>query len=195
MESSGFGFRAGLNNSFIRIKNNNRGYPSDDKIGFHLGLIYNQRLSDVFSIQPELSYTQTGYTYLRNSALGEVTSNVRLDYLQIPVLLKAGTGNNVYRVFFNVGPYINIALRGVERETISNNTTKSVLSISTERGLNPFDIGIAAGAGAAYKLMNGQIFAEIRYNYGLTDIIKNYKFTTASNNRSWNFSLGYLIYI
>lgn len=165
-----------------------------------LGLTFNLGLSDFFSIQQELLYAQNGgsNTY---SVLGTDTkSTYRIHYVELPVLAKLKFGNTDQEgLGFHVaaGPWVAYALSG---KYSSKTTRNEVVLLEIERDFT-FDeeddtkrlnYGMIGAAGLSF----GKIVLDLRYNFGLNNLLDN----DADNNndnkpvlqtRGVVFTLGY----
>ncbi|EIA07164.1 porin family protein [Flavobacterium frigoris] len=138
--------------------------------GFHVGVYGESFISESFSIQPELMYSQQGYEI--KDANGTFTQ--KLDYINLPVMLKAYPTKNV---FLEAGPQIGLAVSHKEEYD-------GFISGSTERDPNSFDWGMNFGGG--FKTNSG-ISLGVRYHLGLGDLYDNDK----AHNRVWQFSVGF----
>lgn len=137
---------------------------------FHVGVYGESFISESFSIQPELMYSQQGYEI--KDANGTFTQ--KLDYINLPVMLKAYPSKNV---FLEAGPQIGLAVSHKEEYD-------GFISGSTERDPNSFDWGMNFGGG--FKTNSG-ISLGVRYHLGLGDLYENDK----AHNRVWQFSVGF----
>jgi hypothetical protein len=138
--------------------------------GFHVGVYGESFISESFSIQPELMYSQQGYEIKTGSG----TFTQKLDYINLPVMLKAYPTKNV---FLEAGPQIGLAVSHKEEYD-------GFISGSTERDPNSFDWGMNFGGG--FKTNSG-ISLGVRYHLGLGDLYDNDK----AHNRVWQFSVGF----
>lgn len=137
---------------------------------FHVGVYGESFISESFSIQPELMYSQQGYEI----KTGNGTFTQKLDYINLPVMLKAYPSKNV---FLEAGPQIGLAISHKEEYD-------GFISGTTERDPNSFDWGMNFGGG--FKTNSG-ISLGVRYHLGLGDLYENDK----AHNRVWQFSVGF----
>jgi len=96
------GLKVGVNTAYLVSK----GASSDFgfKAGLVAGIFVNVPLNSVFTFQPELLYNQKGTT-IRTST--RTTAKIHLDYLEVPVLLKAylkPPGRSPKAAYLLVGP-------------------------------------------------------------------------------------------
>lgn len=137
---------------------------------FHIGVYGESFLSESFSIQPELMYSQQGYEI--KDANGTFTQ--KLDYINLPVMLKAYPSKNF---FLEAGPQIGLAISNKE-------VYEGFINGTTEREPNNFDWGMNFGGG--FKTDSG-ISLGVRYHLGLGDLYDDNK----AHNRVWQFSVGF----
>ena len=137
--------------------------------GFHIGVYGESFISESFSIQPELMYSQQGYEIKDNNG----TFTQKLNYINLPVMLKAYPSKNF---FLEAGPQIGLAISHKE-------VNEGLFDTTTERDPNNFDWGMNFGGG--FKTDSG-VSLGVRYHLGLGDLYK----TDKANNRVWQFSVG-----
>lgn len=137
--------------------------------GFHVGVYGESFVSEGFSIQPELMYSQQGYEIKNSSG----TFTQKLDYINLPIMLKAYPAKNF---FLEAGPQIGLAISHKEEY-------EGFFSSTQEYEPNNFDWGMNFGAGI--KTNSGISFG-VRYHLGLGDLYDDNK----AQNRVWQFSLG-----
>jgi hypothetical protein len=138
--------------------------------GFHVGVYGESFLSDSFSIQPELMYSQQGYEITN----GNGTFTQKLNYINLPVMLKAYPAKNF---FLEAGPQIGLAISHKEEYDGLFNST-------AEYDPNSFDWGVNFGGGI--KTDSGVSFG-VRYHLGLGDLYED----DNAQNRVWQFSVGF----
>ncbi|MEZ7498617.1 porin family protein [Flavobacterium sp. Arc3] len=138
--------------------------------GFQIGVYGESFISESFSIQPELMYSQQGYEI--KDVNGTFTQ--KLNYINLPVMLKAYPSKNF---FLETGPQIGLAISHKEEYD-------GLFSSSQEYDPNNFDWGMNFGAG--FKTNSG-ISLGVRYHLGLGDLYDEGK----AQNRVWQFSVGF----
>jgi hypothetical protein len=138
--------------------------------GFHIGVYGESFISESFSIQPELMYSQQGYEI--KDANGTFTQ--KLDYINLPLMLKAYPSKNF---FLEAGPQIGLAISNKE-------AYEGLFNSSQQYDPNNFDWGMNFGGG--FKTDSG-ISLGVRYHLGLGDLYD----TNRAHNRVWQFSVGF----
>ena len=143
---------------------------TEQRHGFHIGVYGESFISESFSIQPELMYSQQGYEITNSSG----TFTQKLDYINLPLMLKAYPSKNF---FLEAGPQIGLAVSHKEEYD-------GLFSSSQEYDPNNFDWGMNFGGG--FKTDSGISFG-VRYHLGLGDLYDEGK----AQNRVFQFSLGF----
>ncbi len=133
------------------------------------------------SLQPEVLYTRMG------AKIEDVIEDVpfslqyRLDYLQVPVLLKFNVvPAGPIRPFLYAGGYGGYLLKAKGIMEGGGETDEADLTENFER----VDYGVVGGAGLAFKLPGLSVSVEGRYNYGLANFIKDPLEGESGKNRS-----------
>lgn len=142
---------------------------TEQRHSFHVGVYGEQFLSDGFSIQPELLYSQQGYVITNSNG----TLTQKLNYINFPLMLKAYPSQNF---FLEVGPQIGLAISHKEEY-------EGLFTSSQEYNPNNFDWGFNFGGGIK---TNSGISLGVRYHLGMGDLYDQGK----AQNRVWQFSLG-----
>lgn len=160
-----FGAKTGLNFAFITGDNSEDLDPNTD---FHLGVMAEFKISDKFSLQPELIYSGQG-AELNVASEGRIS----LNYLNLPLI---GKYYVTKQLSLEAGPQIGYLL-----------STKGG-TLDYKDLLKPIDYGVNFGVG--YKLDNGLNFGA-RYNLGLSDINDVDGFTDKNRNGVVQLSVGF----
>lgn len=137
---------------------------------FHVGIYGESFISENFSIQPELMYSQQGYVLKDSNG----TFTQKLNYINLPLMFKAYPSKNL---FFEAGPQIGLAVSHKEEYD-------GLFSGSQEYDPNSFDWGMNFGGG--FKTDSG-VSLGVRYHLGLGDLYDEGK----AQNRVWQFSVGF----
>jgi hypothetical protein len=143
-------------------------------IGGHVGI----PLAGLFTLQPEVLYTQRGVE--ADLPFVDETFKFNLDYLDVPVLLRVGPSSGFQ---FLVGPSFNF------------NTGATIKSEGIVEGDEDFkddvedvEVGLVLGGG----YYGGLLVVEGRYQEGLTNIAKfeEFEFEEDYRNRSFTLLVG-----
>jgi len=174
--------------------------------GFSAGVAFDLGLSESFSIQPEILYTQKGFRAKYDGG----TEDSRFNYLEIPVLVKASFGDeDALRFFVYAGPYLGYALNGNYKAKGGPISISSKIKFGEDPGnnddtyipkdeANRLDIGAYVGAGISLPVGPGALSLEGRYGYGFTNFDKDpsgqaKKEDLKTQNRTIGVFLGYAI--
>ncbi|MCO6173852.1 PorT family protein [Flavobacterium sp. NRK F10] len=159
--TASFGIKGGANFSNLYVDD-----VDDNNVltGFNLGLFVNMPLNEVVSIQPEFLYSQKGAKLSYNNALATGEAKFRLNYLEVPVLLKLNVTPN-----FNLhaGPYVAYLVDSKVTNETNGGTFDFEQNINND-DLNTFDYGLSGGFGFDFSTIS----IGARYNYGLNTVGK-----------------------
>jgi hypothetical protein len=193
--------KVGINLANTAIDENND-YPGQKSLlGLTAGLGINFPLtSDAFlSVQPEILYSQKGWAAESSNAVAGYEGSYRLNYLEVPLLLKINFGGETIRAYVNAGPSFGYLLSGrvdgrltavgVELfkidEKLKFTETPNPINLN-ELDANRTEIGLNFGGGVGYSLGGKILFLDLRYNMGLTDYNRGF----ASKNRVFAITTG-----
>ncbi|MFD0963773.1 porin family protein [Pseudofulvibacter geojedonensis] len=165
--TSRFGIKGGYNLASIKTDSNG---TTDNRHGFHIGIFGESFISDFFSIQPELMYSQQGYKI--ENELYELEQ--RLNYLNLPIMLKVYPDEAFY---LELGPQVGYAIS--HKEELKSNILTTTKSFEP----NSFDWGVNAGLG--FRSRSGFSIGA-RYHLGLGKIYED----SDTFNRLIQFSCG-----
>ncbi|AEI47545.1 porin family protein [Runella slithyformis] len=197
-EEDGLRFKIGLrgganysNYSVPSILSNS--VPAPDPIpAYHGGLILSLG-GKVFSIQPEILYSQVGSKL--TTAIGQVTksSQTTINTITVPVLLKFAFGGESFRFFVNGGGFGSYDLNVKTKDVLNGQTIKSERKF--EKGDPRIEYGAVGGAGIALGLggSGAQLLIEGRYYYGLGNDNNDLPNNNKSFVRNIQGSVGILI--
>lgn len=168
-----WGVKGGLN--IARVSGDD--IPDQEaRTSFHVGLVGELPLADIFSLQAEVLYSGQGFKYNYSGLLGDEDIEYQLDYINVPVLAKV----YLFKGFsVEAGPQFGFKIN----EEIDSNPDGDD-GDSDEDVAENFDFAVAGGI--TFQTEFG-LFASGRYNYGLTDIVKD----SDLRNSVFQISLGY----
>ena len=182
-----FGFKGGYNyssfNGDVAKDNTLKGLS-----GFYVGALLELPLGDVISIQPEVIYSRQGAVWEQKDILGEFKKDLKLDYLNIPVMAKVNLGplflqGGVQFGFLVDKPEVSYT-RGAQR--VTEKVDKDAYA--------SFDFGVGAGLGVN---LSQHFFVEARYTHSLTNALdpnnnslKNAHISDDNNFKNAVLSLG-----
>ncbi|HEU4497529.1 MAG TPA: porin family protein [Flavobacterium sp.] len=170
-----FGVKGGVN--FATVTGDDFDSP-DSRTSFHVGVVGELPIADIFSLQVEALYSGQGFKSNIDGGVagGDGKIEYQLDYINVPVLAKLYATKGLS---FEVGPQFSFKVN----EEIDTNPTGNSGDIETDEVRN-FDFGVAAGLTIQTDM---GLFATGRYTYGLTDIIKD----SDVNHSVFQIGIGY----
>ncbi len=196
-----FGAKAGLN--IANLSNAEFSKNTSSRIAYHVGAMAEIKLNNQFAIQPELLYSAQGLSSevkVGTPQSGvEGTSTVKLNYINIPVMAKYFVMDGLS---LEVGPqlgFLTSAKVATDVEVKVNGKTVEIpeqyrKEFEKEYGekdikdeTNSIDFGLNFGASYTYN----NIYAGLRYNLGLTDLVKDNEGEDAIKNGVFQLSVGY----
>ncbi|MDO9594061.1 MAG: porin family protein [Lutibacter sp.] len=161
-----FGAKAGVNSAtLIGDVDGNKSL-----IGFNAGLFAEIAVADSFYIQPELFYSTQGTDDYRYDLV--FVDKLNLDYINLPIMFKYDVAN---RFYLEAGPQVGFLVSAKRGDVDVKDDFES-----TDFGAN---FGLSYG-------FTENLFAQARYNIGLSDIDKN-ELNDKVSNAGLSFSLGY----
>jgi outer membrane protein W len=166
------------------------------KTGLTGGLFLNYALSERFSLQPELLFTQKGFGSTLIEDIVDLT--VSLDYFELPVLAKYKfSPEKKFRPAIFAGP--SFAYCFGSELTISTWIFSGDIDFSSLT--HTTDFGIIAGGGFDYAVSGGVLILDARFSYGFTHVILSGDFEINGDtqtideddfkNYGFSFMLGY----
>lgn len=164
-----FGVKGGVN--FATITGDDFDSP-DSRTSFHVGVLAEFPVTDMFSIQAEALYSGQGFEADVDGPDGDKVE-YQLDYINVPVLAKIYV---IPGLSLEVGPQFSFKVN--EEADLNPNSDDGDVDLDEAKS---FDFGLAGGLSFTTP---GGFFATGRYTYGLTDIIEN------ANVRNSVFQLG-----
>lgn len=159
MGQTHLGVLAGLNLANVSVEQKEEGVEYKTLTGFAFGGVASFGLSEMMMLQLEPTYMQKGTK--ASSEFGDV--NIKLAYIDIPVLLKIAFGQS------NVKPY---ALVGGDIAFLMSAKASNGESVDIKDDMESLDFGLNFGAGVSIPAGSNQFFVEAQYGLGLADVTK-----------------------
>lgn len=156
-----FGVKGGVN--FATVTGDDFESP-DSRTSFHVGVLAEFPLADIFSLQVEALYSGQGFKTNIDGGLfgGDGDVEYQLDYVNVPVLAKVYI---IEGLSVEVGPQFSFKVNEEIDTDPSDDPGDTDLNEAED-----FDFGVAAGL--TFQTDMG-LFASGRYNLGVTDIIED----------------------
>lgn len=166
----GGGIKAGLNLSSIKGFND-PGTTTSQRTGLTAGIFFTVGMAPFLAIEPEVLFSMQGTKLHFTSGSVKTDATTKLDYLQVPVLLRIGnSGGNAASLYGIVGPTVGLLL-SANRD-----------GVDIKDQMKKAQVGVVAGVGVTLT----RFLAEARYTYDLTDFNKA---STGANQRNRVISL------
>ncbi len=167
---------------------------ANSKIGVAVGGFVEIKVSDKFSVQPELLYSTQGAKseYSEDFGGGIVVNTEetwRLSYLNLPIMAKYYVAD---KFSLEAGPQVGFLL-GSEQEaessvTFGGQTESETVTVDAKDFTSSIDFGFNIGAGYDFT---ENLSAGLRYNIGLSNIIDVEGSNSDVKNSVFSVSLGY----
>lgn len=158
------------------------------------GFVMDYKFGKLIGISVEALYQQKGEVYKSTSSSAKL--KLYMNYLTIPIMVKASHSFGNFTIFGGLGPYMGYALNG-KLVGLGNDKGSVKLEFGKDN-FRRFDVGICIGLGGGIKLGPGNLFLDARYDYGLLDVQQpvdkpeGYK---THCNRNFGISLGYMFHL
>jgi len=192
------GVRAGLNLANQKLDIDGADLPDpDNHIGFHVGVVADIGITDMFYIQPGLLFSLKGTEYNMDfMGFAKVEAKMSLYYIEVPVLASAKIPiNESLALRINAGPYVGFGIGGtgeVKQTVMGQSQTISGDAFGDDGTYNRLDFGVAFGGGIEFQ----KFYVGVNYGLGLANIAKadadEEEDTNAkAYNRCLGITLGY----
>lgn len=160
-----FGVKGGLNfsNMYTEDVDDNNVLTS-----FNAGIYAKLPITNAIAIQPELLYSRKGAELVYDNLFAEGTAKFKLNYIEMPVLLKLNLTNNIN---IHAGPYFAYLVDAQVTNETKNGTFDFEDNYDND-DFNKFDYGLSAGVGLDFQSLG----VGVRYNYGLQTVGKERQF-------------------
>jgi hypothetical protein len=157
-----------------------------DGDGFTIGLPVRYQFFDWFALQTAFQYIQKNHALVRTGLNDAIHSEWTNSFVEVPLVANFSFGSKNLRGFLNTGGYIgfwadshikgaalNVSENAYDLEKIHYESYDEQAPWDDRRD-NRFEAGLLAGIGVQYAISACTFYAEGRFNYGLTDLQKDY---------------------
>ncbi|MDR3283798.1 MAG: PorT family protein [Treponema sp.] len=154
--------------------------------GFTIGIPARYQFFDWLAVQTTFQYTQKNHALVRTGLNSAIHSEWTNSYLELPLMANFSFGGKRLRGFLNTGGYIGLwadsHIKGSARGLSQNPFDVDAIYYESYDEQVPwdnkrdqrFEAGLLAGIGVQYALSFCTFYVEGRFNYGLTDMQKDY---------------------
>lgn len=151
--------------------------------GFLGGLVLSAKFNENIGIQPELLWNRKGYNNDFDIAGNRYDAEVRLDYLQLPVLFTAQAGP----VQFQVGPYVSYLVNAdFEVENTATNTDQTY--DLNKDDFNEWDFGLTGGVAVDFNPIQVGVRADWGFS-NIADVNNDQRLNARSDNQNISFNV------
>ena len=172
--SPSFGVKGGVN--FANITGDDFD-DADGRTSFHVGVLAEFPLAEIFSLQVEALYSGQGWkSNVTIPGIVDEEVEYQLDYINVPVLAKVYVFEGLS---LEVGPQFSFKVN----EEFDNDPTGDGGDYDLDEA-ESFEFGVAAGLTFQTKM---GLFATGRYTQGMTDVVKD----VDAKNQVWQLGIGY----
>lgn len=125
------------------------------------------------------------------------TAITRLDYLELPLMMKVQTSTGAANLYVKGGPYVAYAVHGDIKARINSfvDFDLGTFPFNVNGALyNPWEFGVKGTAGVEVTTSpRGAFFAEATYTQGLTDVLDEPVLDIRMKNMGVGLALGYVV--
>ena len=173
-----FGVKGGLNISSVHL--NSDILKADNVTGFQIGPMIETTIPLIgVGLDAAILYSQKGMDVKSETG---TSTNVKTDYIDVPVNLKWKFGLPIIKGYLAAGPYIGFRVGGDKFWEIPGSVVGQVKAKNFSAGLN-----FGAGVELIIHLQVG-----INYGLGLTDNYSAEKYDLNAKNRGWSVTAAIL---
>ena len=173
-----FGVKGGLNISSVHL--NSDSLKADNVTGFQIGPMIETTIPLIgVGLDAAILYSQKGMDVKSETG---TSTNVKTDYIDVPVNLKWKFGLPIIKGYLAAGPYIGFRVGGDKFWEIPGSVVGQVKAKNFSAGLN---------FGAGVELIS-HLQVGINYGLGLTDNYSAEKYDLNAKNRGWSVTAAIL---
>lgn len=173
-----FGVKGGLNISSVHL--NSDILKADNVTGFQIGPMIETTIPLIgVGLDAAILYSQKGMDVKSETG---TSTNVKTDYIDVPVNLKWKFGLPIIKGYLAAGPYMGFRVGGDKFWEIPGSVVGQVKAKNFSAGLN---------FGAGVELIS-HLQVGINYGLGLTDNYSAEKYDLNAKNRGWSVTAAIL---
>ena len=173
-----FGVKGGLNISSVHL--NSDILKADNVTGFQIGPMIETTIPLIgVGLDAAILYSQKGMDVKSETG---TSTNVKTDYIDVPVNLKWKFGLPIIKGYLAAGPYVGFRVGGDKFWEIPGSVVGQVKAKNFSAGLN---------FGAGVELIS-HLQVGINYGLGLTDNYSAEKYDLNAKNRGWSVTAAIL---
>lgn len=142
------------------------------RLGLLAGGFLGYQVNEVFSVEPQVLYSQKGTEVEGTGSNSTLEGSVKLSYIEVPLLLKFWfpVSNSQIRPFVFAGPVVAFELNcTLEGEILSVTGSEDCEETSVVKTKST-DFGGTAGGGIEFRAGGQLVRVDARYTHGFTNI-------------------------
>ena len=189
------GIMAGANYAKVNQDPQSSEITFDYKVRPVAGGFLGVKVNDVFSVEPQVLYSQKGTKIKGTGSNSSLEGSVKVSYIEMPLLGKfwIPVSDSQVKPFIFAGPYgafkVSCTVDGdlsvsATSSTDCDNTTQPKIRVKST------DFGATAGAGLEFKAGNQVVRVDARYTLGLTNINDDTSDTSKIKHRAFAATVG-----
>src|SRR4030095_1554766 len=180
-QSTGFGIEGGLNIANVTLSSN---AVTGSKTGFMVGGFADIGVSRMVQIRPGIRYTMKGFSATDNNGNN---ANFKLNYLEIPLLVKVTFPLTEVKPFVMAGPTLGIQLSA----SLDASNGQQIQSADISNSFETIDMGLFFGSGVDIHVASKtEMFVTGGYSLGLSNILKGQNVNATIKNGGFQFTGG-----
>jgi opacity protein-like surface antigen len=157
---------------------------ASSKVGFQVGGFAEFKLTDKFSIQPELLYSTQGAKFEESEVNYFSKETIKTNYLNVPVMAKYYVAN---KFSVEAGPQIGFLLSAKYKWEEVDYGEKTSGTDDAKDDIKSVSFGLNVGAGYDFT---ENVSVGVRYNFGLSNI-SDFDSDAKIHNNVVSLSVGY----
>jgi len=190
-QNARFGIQAGTAIASQKAKQSGVSITTDSKVGFTVGVISDISITENFTFQPALNFSQKGSKFNISDGSESMESSQTLNYIELPLnfLYNAPAGKGKF--FAGLGPVVNYGISGKVKVKMGGESMSEDINFGSnedEDDYKPFEF--SGNVLAGYEFSNG-VFVAANYNAGLSNIAVGGDSDNSLKNRYFGVRLGF----
>lgn len=184
----GLGVRGGVNFASSELEEKIEGSWETSNAKFipllNFSVLGEISFSDKFAFQPEVNFIQKGYKNTISTDLLDYDYKVKMNYVEVPLLLKGKFGSEALKFTALLGPTFGYTFSG----KVKSDETETDINFDEDQ-IKQTDLGAMLGIGVDIKAGPGSFFLDGRLGWGLSNLDDSEN----SDNFHWhtrNISIG-----
>jgi Outer membrane protein beta-barrel domain len=159
------GVVGGFVSSNIAASGPNGTFAPNARSRFAAGLSLQKQLTRHLTFGPEAMYIEKG----DKETVSGVTGTFKLNYIEVPALLRLGAESGATRFFVLGGPSVAFRVSCSDQVNAGTGSLAGICDHTTQNNIRTTDFGAMFGAGIGINALS----ISARYDLGLTDIYHN----------------------